>query len=241
MKIALCAAEFVNGDARGNVERIKAYAAEYSGRVDMICFGEAFVQGFDGLVWDRERDKDIALARDSDLIKEICLAAKGCGLGIGFGYIELCDDRIYSSYMVVSAKGEAVCNYRRMSAGWKIPGLCGMYSEGDECCVFEMDGKRFSVMLCGDLWTESVAEKLKDAGTDIVLWPVYTDFPADEWNDGMKFEYAQRAERYCGHALLVNSVCAGEGRAKGGAAHFAGGKIVDEVPAGGENVLVTEV
>lgn len=96
-------------------------------------------------------------------------------------------------------------------------------------------------MLCGDLWTDSVAEKLADAGVDIVLWPVYTDFSVEEWNEKEKFEYARQAEKYCKRALLVNCVCDGENRAKGGAAHFAGGKIVDEVPAGGEDVLIVEV
>lgn len=241
MKIALCAARFVNGDLCGNVERIKACADEYSGRADMLCFGEAFVQGFDGLTWDYEKDVNIAVGQDSDLIEELRCTAKRKGIGLGFGYIELSDGRIYSSYMVVSAKGESVCNYRRMSVGWKIPGLGEMYSEGDECCGFEADGKKFAVMLCGDLWTDRVAEKLTEVGADVVLWPVYTDFPADEWNDREKFEYAQQADRYCKRALLVNCVCDGESRAKGGAAHFAEGKVVDEVPAGGEDVLVVEV
>lgn len=236
MIIALCAAEFVNGEARRNVEKIKAYAEVYSGRADMICF-----EGFDGLTWDYERDFHIAVEQDSELIAELRCIAERNGIGIGFGYIELCDGKIYSSYMVVSAKGEMVCNYRRISTGWKVPGLCEMYAEGDGCCVFETDDKRFSVMLCGDLWTDSVAEKLADAGVDIALWPVYTDFPADEWNVWEKFEYAQQAERYCKRALLVNCVCDGENRAKGGAAHFAGGKMVDEVPAGGEGVLIVEV
>ena len=241
MKIALCAARFVNGDLRGNVERIKACADEYSGRADMLCFGEAFVQGFDGLTWDYEKDVNIAVGQDSGLIGEVRRAAKRNSLAIGFGYIEICDGKIYSSYMVISATGETVCNYRRMSVGWKISGLSEMYAEGEECCEFEMDGKKFSVMLCGDLWTDSVAEQLTEVGADVVLWPVYTDFPADEWNDREKFEYAQRAEIYCKRALLVNCVCEGENCAKGGAAHFVGGMIADEIPAGGEDVLVVEV
>lgn len=130
MIIALCAAEFVNGEARRNVEKIKVYAEEYSGMADMICFGEAFVQGFDGLTWDYERDLHIAVEQDSELIAELRCIAERNGIGIGFGYIELCDGKIYSSYMVVSAKGEMVCNYRRMSTGWKVPGLCKMYAEG---------------------------------------------------------------------------------------------------------------
>lgn len=241
MKIALCAAEFVNGDTQGNIGKIKRLAEEYSGRADMLCFGEAFVQGFDGLTWNYEKDVDIAVSQDSPEIEGLRNAARRTGTALGFGYMERAENRIYSGYMVISAAGEILSNYRRMSAGWKIPGLCDMYAEGDGCCRFEMDGKCFSVMLCGDMWTDDVAEKLKGVDPDAVLWPVYTDFPADEWNGGMKHEYAERAALYCRQALYVNCVCGGDDCAKGGAAHFAEGRIVRESPAGGESVLLTEV
>jgi len=241
MKIALCAARFVNGDMPGNIERMISYMRKYGTEADVICFGEAFLQGFDGLIWDYDADVHIAVAQDAPEIARLRHAARDEGVVLAFGYMELAGEKIYSSYMVIAADGAVLCNYRRMSVGWKAPGVDERYAEGDSCVVFEYGGKKFSVMLCGDLWTDDVAAKLKDIDADVVLWPVYTDFDAEVWNTTEKLEYAARANEYYRLALLVNCVCDGDGRAKGGAAVFENGCIASEVPAGGENVLVVEV
>lgn len=241
MKIALCAARFVNGDAPGNVECMISHVKKYRAEADMICFGEAFLQGFDGLTWDYDADVHIAVAQDSPEIARLRFAAQDAGTALAFGYMELAGGKIYSSYMVIAADGAVLCNYRRMSVGWKVPGVAGRYAEGDSCTTFELDGKRLSVMLCGDLWTDEVAAGLRDIDADTVLWPVYTDFDSDVWNTTEKLEYAARVNEYCRRALLVNCVCDGDGRAKGGAAMFEKGCITAEVPAGGESVLVVEV
>ena len=241
MKAALCCVKFVNGDVRYNVNRITSLCEKFSHDADMVLFGESFLQGFDGLTWEYEKDVDVAVTQDSPEIAEIRAAAVKNGVAVGFGYMEKAEDAIYSSFMVISKTGEMLCNYRRMSVGWKVRRADGHYREGDAAAAFEMDGVKFSVALCGDLWTDDVAEMIKGRHSDVILWPVYTDFDADVWNSTEKLEYAARAAEYCQRALLVNSVCDGEGFAKGGGAYFADGKIVDETLAGGENVLVVEV
>jgi len=80
--------------------------------------------------------------------------------------------------------------------------------------------------------------------SDIVFWPVYTDFSCDEWNESMKYEYAVQACKFCKNVLYVNSVCIDKERvevAQGGAAHFVNGDIIDEITSGSENVLLVEV
>ena len=51
---------------------------------------------------------------------------------------------------------------------------------------FEYLGNTFSIGLCGDLWDEKNVMQIKKLRADVVLWPVYTDFSAKEWNKEMK-------------------------------------------------------
>ena len=241
VKAVLCCVKFVNGDVRNNICKITSECEKFSGGADMLLFGEAFLQGFDGLTWEYEKDRNIAVTSDSAEIAQIREAARMNNIAVCFGYMERAGEDIYSSYMVVSGRGEIVCNYRRMSVGWKMQGVDGHYKEGGAPAVFDMDGLKFGVALCGDLWTDDVAECIKGCGADVILWPVYTDFEPDVWNATEKFEYAERAAMYCGRVLLVNSVCDGEGLAKGGGADFADGMIVSEVPSGGEGLLEVEI
>lgn len=241
MNIALCCVKFINGDAWNNVEKIVGLCGDLSGRVDMLLFGEAFVQGFDGLTWNYDADVDIAIKSDSPETARIRAAAVKNGVTVGFGYMEKAGENVYSSFMVISARGEMLCNYRRMSVGWKVRRADGHYREGDAPSTFELNGLRFGVALCGDLWTDEAAERISACRPDAIIWPVYTDFDPDVWNAAEKLEYAARAREYCARVLLVNSVCDGEGCARGGGAYFCDGAVAKETPAGGESVLIVEV
>ena len=85
---------------------------------------------------------------------------------------------------------------------------------------------------------------MKQLNSDLVLWPVYTDFNYQEWNTKLKYEYAELAGKYGENVLYVNSYCRDGGDyeiARGGAALFVDGQIKAEKPSGEENVLVVEI
>lgn len=56
MKIALAAVGFKNNNLAYNKEKIIELIKIYSKSADMILFGESFLQGFDCLVWNYEKD-----------------------------------------------------------------------------------------------------------------------------------------------------------------------------------------
>ena len=101
-----------------------------------------------------------------------------------------------------------------------------------------------TIGLCGDLWDEKNVMQIKKLRADVVLWPVYTDFSAKEWNKEMKYEYAAQSKKIGRQVLLVNSVSLSgneEELAKGGAVCFLDGQIKEELPAGKEGVLMVQV
>lgn len=110
---------------------------------------------------------------------------------------------------------------------------------------FEYLGNTFSIGLCGDLWDEKNVMQIKKLRADVVLlYSVYTDFSAKEWNKEMKYEYAAQSKKIGRQVLLVNSVSLSgneEELAKGGAVCFLDGQIKEELPAGKEGVLMVQV
>ena len=64
MKIALASARTVDRDIAHNLSQLERYTKEAKAAgADLVCFGEAFLQGFNALSWQYEIDKTIALKR----------------------------------------------------------------------------------------------------------------------------------------------------------------------------------
>lgn len=105
-------------------------------------------------------------------------------------------------------------------------------------------GRRIVVGLCGDLWFDDNIMKIKALYPEVVLWPVYTDFNYNEWNESMKYEYADQVGKIGGKVLYINSFCKDKDEveiARGGSVLFVDGKIDQEIPSGKEDILVVEV
>ncbi len=62
MRIGLVSYQCRNRDTAFNMKQIERAMQCSAKKADILCFGEAFLQGFDALCWDYETDKAIALA-----------------------------------------------------------------------------------------------------------------------------------------------------------------------------------
>lgn len=226
MKIALASARIIDRDINYNLSQMQRYmrAAKVNG-ADLICFGEAFLQGFNALSWQYEEDKKIALAASSPELAQIKTLTEKIGIDVLFGYNEFDNGTIYSSCALV-ADGEIIQNYRRISKGWKEYSKTDEhYKEGTDVTVFDYKGKTCVIGLCGDLWDYPERFAL---GEDLLLWPVYVCWTKEEWENKRKLEYAKQANRCCRNTLYMNSICGGD--AFGGAVQFLDGKIQRELP-----------
>lgn len=245
MKFALATKGFINGDLDHNSGVILKTLEDYRGRADMVLFGEAFLQGFYGPTFDLDHDLKMALALDHPVFDEIASQARETSTAVSFGFIEREGETIYSSQATIDSHGEIVDVFRRVSPGWKVREAGDNYQEGEGFHSFLLEGRKMAVGLCGDLWFDENIQQIKDLRLDLLLWPVYTDFPFKEWNSSMKYDYAVQANQACPRTVLVNSFCLDkrdeEEIAKGGAAFFLHGRIGKDLPAGEEGVLFVEV
>lgn len=69
MKIGLVSAVCKNNDILHNINKIQYFAQKCSKEdYQLICFGESFVQGFDSVSWNYNKDKKIAITSNSNRI-----------------------------------------------------------------------------------------------------------------------------------------------------------------------------
>lgn len=237
MKIALASARVVDRDITYNLSQMQRYMTEAKANgADLVCYGEAFLQGFNALAWQYETDRRIALTTASREFAQIQEWTRTIGIDVLFGYNELVKDTIYSSCALI-ADGRIIHNYRRVSRGWKEYSKTDEhYKEGETVDVFDYKGRKCVIGLCGDLWEYPERFAL---GQDLLFWPVYVCWTEEEWENGSRIDYAKQAKLCCENTLYVNSIC--DGDALGGAAQFRDGEIQKEQPLLREGLLYVEV
>ena len=71
MRFGLCTYESKNNDIAFNMAQIERALKESAGKADCVIFGEAFLQGFDSLSWDIEKDRKVAVSTDSAEFKKL--------------------------------------------------------------------------------------------------------------------------------------------------------------------------
>lgn len=243
VKIGLVSEVFQDGNIGYNFNQIKKQLIKCSEKkFDLICFGESFLQGFEGLSWEYHQDLLKACSQNDEIISSLRGLAIRHKIALSFGYIEREEDIIYSSNIVISDSGEILDNYRRISPGWKEPiADLRYYKEGNGFSLFNYKGKRFATAICGDLWDDEHIDSIKELKADCVLWPLYVDYSIDKWENGEREEYAHQVKEIQAPVLMINSYVEDESRAKGGCCVFQNGHVLKELPMGSLGVLEYEV
>lgn len=235
MNIGLVSYEFRNNDIPFNLSQMERAIDCTKGKVDLLCFGETFLQGFDSLNWDYDNDKEVAISLDSDMMKKICGLSLWGGIGLLFGYIERDGENLYSSYALADGGG-VLHNYRRISKGWKEYTITDFhYKEGTSVEEFAYQDRKFMIALCGDLW--EYPEKFRTDG--VLLWPVYVNFSLEEWRE-QEPAYAKQSSLAARQALMVNSISS-DPKSYGGAFYFKDGNLVSRTEYGKEDILIVTV
>lgn len=235
MRIGLAVYESVNNDIAFNISQIEKAMSAARGTVDLLCFGEAFLQGFDSLNWNYENDKLVAISVDSDIMRQLFRMTLRYQVDLLLGYIEACGNDIYSSCAVIE-KGRLICNYRRISQGWKEYSITDQhYKEGAGPVSFLYRRQPVTIALCGDLW--DFPEAFKTDG--LLIWPVYVNFDLEQWA-AAETEYAAQANLAARKTLMVNPISK-DPMSHGGAFYFVDGTIQKKLTYGTEGILNVEI
>lgn len=236
VRIGLASFACKNKDISFNMSQIERAMREAQGKVDLLCFGEAYLQGFASLCWDYAVDREMALTLDSQAICQLRQWTKAYGVALLTGYIEREKECLYSSCVVI-ADGEILCNYRRITKGWKNYWKTDEhYREGDKTGAFTFHNREIRLALCGDMW--DCPEKFKTE--HLLIWPVYVNFTVEQWNNEEMDAYAKQASSVAEHVLLVNPMD-DEPKNHGGSFYFRHGKIVDRLPFDQEGILIVDM
>ncbi|MDF2700615.1 MAG: hypothetical protein K0Q49_2174 [Haloplasmataceae bacterium] len=243
LRLGLVSKEFRNNDLDFNMNQIKETIFEYRDqKIDFLCFGEAFLQGFDAFKWKFEHDFEVALARKSGKIDELKMLARNNKIGLALGYLEKEGSFLYSSYIFIDKDGNDIYNYRRYSSGWKEDiADSRKYLEGKEIGLFEYNDKKILIGLCGDFWDYryDYIENSSKIEKDFVIWPIYVNFSLVEWENEIH-EYAKQAHMIGDKVLMINSISK-EPKSHGGSFAFINGTVENKIIFDLENVLIIEI
>jgi N-carbamoylputrescine amidase len=238
MKVALASVRFINNDVDYNISQLEKYMALASEKkASVICFGETFLQGFDSLKWNFKEDKQVAVSTDSITFKRVSDLTSKYRIDLMFGYIELDQNKLYSSYALVS-EGVLIFNYKRISKGWKeFSKTDHHYLEGNEVNILNYQSKKCAIALCGDLWDYIDKFQLNQ---EILFWPVYVNFSVKEWNSKYLSEYCEQAKLVCKKVLLINSISENP-NSFGGSFYIHNGVIKRRTDFGTEELLILDL
>ena len=236
MRIGLVSYRCENRNTAFNMSQIELAMKRSEGKVEMLCFGEAFLQGFDALCWDYDTDRKTALELSSEAMARLKTWTVQYGICLAAGYIERDQEKLYSSYVVI-ADGKIIHNYRRISKGWKEYSKTDEhYCEGNLTEPFRVQGKDMMIALCGDLWDYPDRFRTEH----LLLWPVYVDYTMEEWDSGVLNEYAAQADLAASDVLMINPMD-NKPVNHGGSFHFRNGRAIERIPFDQEGILIVEI
>ena len=220
MKIALACYQFKNNEIQANLKKLESgMKLASSKQADLVCFGEAFLQGFDSLNWNYEHDKEIAISQDDAIFKTILGITNKYCIDIMFGYFEKDNQRIYSSEILIP-KGEVLHNYRRISKGWKEYRITDEhYCEGTDTSSFNYHDTNCQIALCGD----GFEYPQRFTNNDLLFWPLYVNYDLNQWQHYLP-DYLAKANAMSKQVLLFNSLSK-DPSSIGGAYYFKNKKI----------------
>ena len=90
MRIGLVSYRCENRNTAFNMAQIELAMKRSQGKADLLCFGEAFLQGFDAFSWDYDADREIALELSSDTIVRLKSLTVRYGIALATGYAKPC-------------------------------------------------------------------------------------------------------------------------------------------------------
>lgn len=165
MKLAIAQINCTVGDLSGNVRKILDYTnrAKKSG-VALVITPELALSGYP--------PEDLLLRNGFRLACRNALADLAGsidGITLLVGHPHLIGNELYNAASVIR-DGGIIATYRKSELpNDSVFDERRYFQPGRNPCIFELDGVRFGINICQDIWEEGTASRAREAGAEILL------------------------------------------------------------------------
>jgi NAD+ synthase (glutamine-hydrolysing) len=164
--LAMAQLDLAVGDVAGNVAKILQYAegARDEMRADLIIFPELSISGYppEDLLFHSGLMHDVENAIQT-------LRTSISGIAILVGFPEYDAGNIYNSCAVYS-DGRQLAKYRKqLLPNYSVFDEKRYFSEGREAAVFKLNGIRFGLNICEDVWKAAPMQSSRAAGAECII------------------------------------------------------------------------
>jgi len=228
MKIAVAQINPTVGDLSGNAAKILSFAEQAkAGNASIVVAPELSLSGY---------PPEDLLLRDGFYrsIQETLdeLVSKVCGVTLVVGHPHASEEKHYNAASVIKDR-KIIATYHKL----KLPNYTVFdeqryFVPGNEACVFELEGVRFALNICADIWERDAAQLAKRAGAQVLL--VLNASPYHMHKQSTRYEVVEERVRETGMAVIYVNLVGGQDELVFDGASFAvnqKGKLTHQFPA----------
>lgn len=239
MKLAIAQFNPTVGDLRGNARRLAELAGQASqAGATLLLAPELALCGYP--------PEDLALRDDFYHENALVLAELGetlpAGLTLVVGHPLLEAGQRYNAASVIRDRC-IIATYRKQQLpNYAVFDEVRTFTPGDAACVFELEGTRFGVNICADIWFQGSAEQARDAGAEVLL--VLNASPFHMHKQLERFEIARKRTVESGLGLIyANAVGAQDELVFDGGSFAMGrdGQVTAQCPAFEEGLFFLDL
>jgi len=180
MKLALAQLNLTVGDLKGNAAKIIAATDEAKAAgASLLLTPEMSICGY--APEDLVLREDFCAACEAEVDK---LAEAVTGLTLIVGFPHRVGHDCYNAAAVLRGGKVAAIYHKQKLPNHSVFDEPRTFRPGDAACVFDCEGVRFGLNICGDIWGQGPAEQAAAAGAQVLLVP-----------NASPFHVSKRAER----------------------------------------------
>jgi NAD+ synthetase len=239
MKIAIAQFNPNVGDLEGNAARLLEFAkqAHQEGAALMLAT-ELALCGYP--------PEDLALRDDffqenTRVLADLAQRAP-VGLTVVVGHALMESGRRYNAASVIRGGAVDAVYRKQQLPNYAVFDEVRTFSPGDSACVFELEGVRFGVNICADIWFRGSAEQAREAGASVLL--VLNASPFHMHKQLERFEVARARVDESGLSLIYANTVGGQDELVFDGGSFAmdpGGQVTAQCPAFEEGLFFLEL
>jgi predicted amidohydrolase len=203
VKVAVCQIKCVDGDRKGNFERIEEALYQLK-NVDIACFPECSLLG-----WVNPTAHLLANpipGQDTDKLGSL---AKQYNIMISVGLAEKDGKRLYDSVVLIDRKGEILLKHRKINLLTRL--MEPSYTSGDSVSVVTTEFGRIGLLICADTFREDLVRQMMEANPNVIIIPYGWAEKRKKWPEhGKKLEILVRKIAEVGKVPVIGTNLVGQ-------------------------------